>query len=238
MPFDVHRLDNLGNEFVEDALDAYVEAAVSAFEASPEGKAFAAEYPDAGGWVSSFIELGYNYEGRSLPALRKSVVAQMMESLLPRKITVMEAAEAEEAVPELVAFWSFLSREYQLPDADKIVQYLQSIRGKFGEWMVDPERGGMAKNFILSGMKAGYDMTSEAGLTAYQAAYNAELLGNLLPKRSLKQKIAGLFGAAAPPSDLPPTLPLKSAKPKPKVNRKGFGGAVKSKSSRRKKKKK
>ena len=235
MPFDVHRLDNLDDESVEAELDKYIEAAVSAFEASPEGKAFAAEYPDTGGWVSSFIELGYNYEDRSLPAMSQKTVEQMMESLLPRKITVMTASEAAEAIPELVAFWSFLSREYQLPAADKIADYLQSIAGKFGEWMVDPARGGMAKNFILSGMKAGYDMTSEAGLTAYQQAYNAELLGQS-KKTSLKQSIANLFGAAPSPSgNRSLALPSQSDKKTPEVKSKGFGAAVKPKASRRKK---
>ena len=197
MTFDVHRLDNLTDEFVEDELAEYVDAAVAQFEASPEGEAFVAEYPDAGGWVRSFIELGYNYEGRSLPAMTAKTVEQMMTFLLPRKITVMTAAEAEEAIPELVAFWSFLSREYQLPDADKIARYLQSIQGKFGEWMVDPARGGMAKNFILSGMQAGYDMTSQAGLSAYQQAYNAQLLGSSKKKKP-KPKSKGFGGAVKP----------------------------------------
>lgn len=235
MPFDVHQLDKLDHESVEAELDKYIEAAVSAFEASPEGKAFATEYPDADGWVSTFIELGYNYEGRSLPALSQKTVAQMMESLLPRKITVMDASEAEEAIPELVAFWSFLSREYQLPKAEKIIHYLQSIAGKFGEWMVDPARGGMAKNFILSGMNAGYDMTSKAGLMAYQQAYNAQLLGNPV-KGSWKQKIVNLFGAAPPSDERPLALPPKPAKKQPEVKSKGFGAAIKPKGSQRKQK--
>ena len=233
MPFDVHRLDNLSDEFIEDELADYIEAAVSAFDASPEGKAFATEYPEAGGWISSFIELGYNYEGRSLPAMNERTVAQMMESLLPRKITVMDASEAEEAIPELVAFWSFISREYQLPTAEKIVHYLQSIAGKFGEWMMDPARGGMAKNFILSGMDAGYDMTSEAGLKSYQQAYNAQLLGKPA-KRSWKQKVTSLFGAASSSDEAVPTLPPKPAKKNTETNSKGFGAAIKSKGSRRK----
>ena len=233
MPFDVHRLDNLSDEFIEDELADYIEAAVSAFDASPEGKAFATEYPDAGGWISSFIELGYNYEGRSLPAMNERTVAQMMESLLPRKITVMDASEAEEAIPELVAFWSFLSREYQLPTAEKIVHYLQSIAGKFGEWMMDPARGGMAKNFILSGMDAGYDMTSEAGLKSYQQAYNAQLLGKPA-KRSWKQKVTSLFDTASSSDKASPPLPPKPAKKHTEANSKGFGAAIKSKGSRRK----
>lgn len=236
MPFDVHQLDNLTHESVEDVLDEYIEAAISQFEASSEGQAFAAEYPDSGGWVRSFIELGYNYEGRSLPAMSQSIVKQMMESLLPRKITVMAAAEAEAAIPELVAFWSFLSRDYQLPNADQIAKYLQSIQGKFGEWMVDPARGGMAKNFILSGMQAGYDMTSEEGLMAYQQASNAQMLGNLV-KSSLKQKLANLFGGDSASAAHLLALPPQQGKQKTEMKQKGFGAAVETKASRKKKKK-
>ncbi len=241
MTFDIHQLDNLDYDDVGDLLDDYIDGAISQFDASSEGQAYAAAYPDTGGWISVFIELGYNYEGLSLPEMSVGTVESMMQSLLPRKITVGEAAEAEEAIPELAAFWGFLGREYQLPAAAEIRAYLLSIEGKFGEWMVDPARGGMAKSFLMGGMAAGFDMGSEEGLRAYQQAYNAQQLKSQ-GKGLLPQKIANLFGATLPsafPSDeRPPVQSQKPAKQKPEVESKGFGAVVKPKASRRKKKKK
>ena len=235
MTFDIHQLDKLSHEEVEALLYDYIDAVEAQFEASPEGQSYAADYPDTGGWIRPFIELGYTYEGATPPKTTLRDARVLMESVLPRKITIMEASEAEEAVPELIAFWSYLSREYRFSQAAAIITYLQSIQGKFGEWMVDPARGGMAKNFIMSGMQAGYDMTSEAGLTAYQQAYNAELLGQS-KKTPLKQSIANLFGAAPSPSgNRSLALSSQPAKKTPEVKSKGFGAAVKPKASRRKK---
>lgn len=237
MTFDIHGLDNLNYEDVEDVEEVlydYIEGAIEQFERSPEGQAYATEYPETGRWISSFIELGYSYEGRSLPTMTKETVKLMMESLLPRKITVMEAAEAEAAIPELAAFWAFLSQEYQLSNAKAIRAYLLGIQDQFGEWMVDPARGGIAKNFILSGMKAGFDMSSQAGMEAYQQAYNAQLLAGQGEGLPLRQKIATLFGAAT--DNAPPALPKKQSAQKSKAKNKGFGDAVKSKAARRKKK--
>lgn len=237
MTFDVHRLDHLDAEDVEEVLADYIDEAIEQFEASPEGQAHVSEHPDCCGWISSFIELGFNYEGRSLPAMTLRTVEQMMESLLPRKITVMEAAEAEEALPELAAFWTFLSRAYQLPNADEIAVYLRSIEGQFGEWMVDPARGGMAKNFILSGMQAGYDMTSEEGLVAYQQAYNAQLR-KAQGQGSLKQTISNLLGASSELDNEAMTARSPQSKKK-KANAKktkGFGAAVDARAAHRQKK--
>lgn len=243
MTFDLQQLDNLDYDDAELLLEGYVETLTQQFDSSPEGQAYAREYPEVGGWIRPFIEYGYTYEGFTLPKMTVRDVELLMESLLPRKITLMEVSEAEEAIPELVAFWSFLQREYNLKNAAAIITYLRSIKGKFGNWMMDPNRGGMAKNFIMSGMKAGFDMSTQEGLTAFQQTYNAQVLGEQ-NQQSFFQKIAGFFNESSsiqpPPIDVP-QLPVekparKTGKKKPATPNKGFGSSSKSKSSHRKKK--
>ena len=234
MTFDIHQLDNLEYEDAEPLIEDYIQEVVQQFAMSPEGQAYAEDYPDLGGWIRPFIELGYNYEGFTLPNMTVGNVEFLMESLLPRKIMVLDASEAEDAIPELAAFWSFLRREYNLRNAESIVAYLLSIKKQFCNWMVDPANGGMAKNFIMSGMEAGFDMTTQEGLDAFQQAYNAQLREEHT-QGSFIQKLARLFGKPSSIED--PQLPTqKPSRKKPKPKNKGFGASGKTKSSSHKKK--
>ena len=51
----------------------------------------------------------------------------------------MNSSEADDAGDELIAFWSWLKREYELKNADSIIAYLgQHQRPVSPQWMVDP----------------------------------------------------------------------------------------------------
>lgn len=234
MTFDIHQLDNLAYEEAETLLDGYISDLIGQFIVSPEGQAYSAGHPDESGWVYSFLELGYNYEGLSPAQMTKADVEDMMEALLPRKITVMEISEAEAAIPELVAFWQFLSREYGLENGDAIATYLSSIKGQFGEWMTDPARGGMAKSFIMGAMQAGFDMTTQEGLNAYQAAYNAQLLAEKPSKDPFMQQMKNLIGKPELDGEASGSS-KKSTSKQSKGSSKGFGGSTKKKSAKKKK---
>jgi hypothetical protein len=149
--------------------------------------------------------------------MTKGDVQIVMEHLLPRKITLRDREDAKDTIPELVAFWNFLKREYNLHHAGAIVTYLASIESKFADWMFDPARGGIAKNFVISGIQAGFDMTTEEGLNAFQIAYNQQLFGE------------ALTGQLSPSSS-------KSTKKKPKTTPKGFEIVDKEKKAKGKKK--
>jgi hypothetical protein len=80
--------------------------------------------------------------------------------------------------------------------------------------MFDPARGGIAKNFFLSGIEGGFDMSSQEGMNMFKDFFNAQL-------------------------DKNPLLPTSSNTKKPKTpsnKNKGFGVWTSTKSSRRKKK--
>lgn len=213
MSFNLDSLDELEFDQADDQLNDYIDELIDLFSQSPEGQTYQQQYPNSGGWVSTFLDLGYRYEGVTPTMITQREVGVLMEEVLPRKITLRSAEEAEDAVPELIAFWSYLEREYQLSQAGAIINYLRGIAGQFGGWMMDPQRAGMAKGFMMGGMQAGFDMSSQQGLNEFQAVYNAQLLG-------------------ASPS---PSPKRQSSKQKTKAKLKGFGHVARAKSSRRKK---
>jgi hypothetical protein len=116
MSFDINLLDDLDDDLdsddVEPLIESYIDDILKQFSQSPEGQAHAVQYPEIGSWIFHLIDFGYKYEGFVLSQMTKDDMKTMMEDLLPRKVALANKSEAEDAVPELVAFWSFLEREY------------------------------------------------------------------------------------------------------------------------------
>ncbi|MDX2243531.1 MAG: hypothetical protein NW224_22855 [Leptolyngbyaceae cyanobacterium bins.302] len=175
MTFNIRQLDHLSYDDVEPILDDYINGAIQQFVNSPEGKAHIEAYPEGGYWIGSFIEMGYLYGEVPLPKMTKGDVQNLMEYTLPRKVTIFDPSEAEAAIPELVAFWKFIQREYQFRSAGAIGKYLETLASKFPAMMCDPTRGGIAKAFMMMGHQAGFDMTTQAGIQAFQQHYNNSL---------------------------------------------------------------
>ncbi|WP_299403895.1 hypothetical protein [Acaryochloris sp. IP29b_bin.148] len=175
MTFDIRQLDGLDYDEVEPLLEDYIIDVINEFLGTEIGNTHATQYPEGGFWIGTFIEMAYHYGEFTLPKMTKRDVQIVMEDILPRKLTLRDRSEVEDAIPELVAFWTFLKQEYKLRSGGAIAKYLASIQDKFADWMFDASRGGIAKNFMLQGMQAGFDMTSQADIEAFQAEYNQRI---------------------------------------------------------------
>ena len=175
MPFDIYQLDE-ADEYDEEAFEKYQDALLEQFFASPEGQARFQEDPEMGFWAAQFLHFGYNYVGVTLPQMRQRHVEEIMEDLFPRKVSLLSPDNADDAIPELLAFWEFLKREYKLPQADEIMEYLREIAPEFKGMMNDPSRFGMAKSFFMMGQAAGFDMTTQEGAEAFMNWYNAMVM--------------------------------------------------------------
>jgi hypothetical protein len=232
MPFDIHQLDNLDYEDAERLLEAYEDAIIEQFAQSPEGQAFFEQNGSIGLWVQSLINLGYSYEGMTLPRMRQSDMQLILENLFPRKISLIQPEDADDVIPELIAFWQFLKREYRFKNADATLKYLEKLQPRYREIMNDASRFGMAKSFMTAGMQAGFDMTTQEGLTAFQLQYNANLMTESAdsPLNALA-KLATL-GASAQSKKTKSQGKGKGAI----ASEKGFGNAKVSQKSNRKKK--
>lgn len=181
MAFNICLLDNLDYDDAEPLLEDYIEEALQAFVESQAGQAHIEKYPEGGFWIGTFIEMAYVYGGYTLPKMTKGNAQEVMEYILPRKLTLMNPSDTDDAIAELTAFWNFLDEVYRFRSAKAIAKYLQSIADKFPEWMFDPNRGGFAKQFLIQGTEAGFDMSTPAGIAAFQEDYNRRLTANPQP---------------------------------------------------------
>lgn len=175
MAFDIRLLDTLSYDEAEPLLGDYINGLLKQFVASEIGQAYVETHTEGGYWIGTFIEMSYLYGEMTLPKMTKAKVQEVMEYLLPRKLTLMDPSETNDAIPELVAFWTFLKQTYKLRSAGAIAKYLTSIEDQFQGWMFDSSRGGLAKNFMMQGMQAGHDMTTQEGMAAFQAEFNKQL---------------------------------------------------------------
>lgn len=186
MAFNIHQLNNLDYDDAEDILEPYQDEVIELFANSPEGQAYLETHETMGFWIAQLIYYGFGYEGFTLPQMTKANVQLVLEQLFPRKISLFSPEEADDAIPELMAFWQFLKREFKLIKADSILKYLRQVEPKFKRLMNDPSKFGFAKSFVLMGQKAGFDMATEAGNEAFMQHYNAQILPQLAaPSKSL-----------------------------------------------------
>ena len=96
---------------------------------------------------------------------------EIVTELLPRKVTLQSPDDADGAIPELLAFWEYLKREYRLPQADPVLRFLREVQPRFKELMDDPQKFGLAKSILMMGQSAGFDMTNEESANAFIAFY-------------------------------------------------------------------
>jgi hypothetical protein len=178
MTFDIHQLDHLGDR--DDswkALDKYIDILLKRFAKSPEGMARLQVDPSMGYWVSQLVRFGYDYIGVTLPEMTTEDMEELLTDLFPQKISLAAPEDADDALPELIAFWEYVNREYKLIQAEAVLKYLRGIKpATFRKWMNDPSRFGMAKSLFMQGQAAGFDMTDEKEIQAFIEHYNASLI--------------------------------------------------------------
>jgi hypothetical protein len=195
MDFDIHQLDRMdfGSEETEAALREFQEALLNRFAESPEGKEWLKADPGMGFWAAQLMYYGYQYEGKTVPEMTAGTVDTVVTELFPRKISLHSPKEADHAIPELLAFWQYLKREFQLPQADAILDFLRDVGPGFSGMMNDPANFGMAKSFFSMGHAAGFDMTTKEGTSAFMLAYNSRIAQQLPPPALPSGSVFGSF---------------------------------------------
>jgi hypothetical protein len=200
MSVNLHQLDQIQDyDQAISALEEFVEELVIEFVASIEAQTYLQAHPImdeyVGSWIDHLIYFGYVYESVTLPQMTMSNVEVIVTQIFPNQVSLLDPTEADTAIPELMAFWQFLKREYQHPQAHKIIKLLKQLQPKFSRIMNDPSNFGIAKSCLMSGMAAGFDMTTEEGLQKFQQQQNQELT---TPNSNAKlPNITGLFSELA-----------------------------------------
>ncbi len=176
MTFDIRKLDKVDgySEEGEEALSEYQDALIELFYESPEGQEHRKTYPEMGFWAAQLIYYGYGYVGVTIPQMTVEDIDEIVTEIFPRKISLSSPDDAKDTLPELIAFWEYLKREYKLRKANTILKYLKDIKpDDFVGIMNDPSRFGMAKSFFMAGQSAGFDMTNEEEMNNFMHLYNA-----------------------------------------------------------------
>ncbi|MDJ0574740.1 MAG: plasmid pRiA4b ORF-3 family protein [Xenococcaceae cyanobacterium MO_234.B1] len=210
MSVNLYRIDSIKDydEAIE-ALSDYVEELVEEFVQSPEGKAYLKAHPEmeeyVGSWIDNLLYFGYAYESITLPHMTKNNVEAIVTRLFPNKVSLLDPDEADTTIPELTAFWQFLKREYQHPKATQILKFLKKIQPQFKEMMNDSSNFGIAKSFFMAGKAAGFDMTTEEGLKAFQEHHNQNL-GESTDNSTFSDSLGTLLGNFLPPGNTPEAL--------------------------------
>lgn len=149
MDFDIHQTDRIPNDSEESeaTLAAFQQALLTRFIQSPEGQERSRADPDIGFWAARLIDYGYQYEGVSVPRMTVGDVQTIVLESFPRKISLLSPDQADDVIPELTAFWMYLKREFDLPQADAILEFLREIERDFPGIMNDSSNFGVAKSF-------------------------------------------------------------------------------------------
>lgn len=209
MTFDIYTLDKLEG-YDEEETEDYQDTLHQLFAESPEGQAFAEIKPEMGFWSYQFMYFTHGYIGTTLPQMDLGGADELMLEIFPRKISIGAPEDLEMAVPEISAFWRFLQRAYELPNAAEILDFLQQVEPAFKRAMFDPRNFGMAKSFFMQGQDAGFDMTDEEQINQFMLLQNMSVLSGqeaglpLPPDIAEMDNLLDLFGAGEQPSK-PPT---------------------------------
>ncbi|TWU29924.1 DUF1186 domain-containing protein [Bythopirellula polymerisocia] len=159
-------------EIDEDAEQAYYERAWDLFSNSNEAQQVIDSDGELG-WFRLLLEFGLNYLGETIDMMTVASLTEFVFEYVPRKVST-EPEAADSIVFELTKFWEYLDRAFEVPDAKSIIEWLntEGVVGRLKSELSDPKNFGMAKSFFMSGMDAGYDMTSETEMAEFVEAYN------------------------------------------------------------------
>ncbi|MEM9002490.1 MAG: hypothetical protein AAGE59_03070 [Cyanobacteria bacterium P01_F01_bin.86] len=230
MTFDIYSLQNIEDDDWTEVLNTYTDTLIDRFAESPEGKAHFEKYQHIG-WSVRLIDFGFSYQEVTLPEMDDHDIESILFEIFPRKVSLMSPDDADDVIPELIAFWQYLHREYDLGNAEDVLAFLQKMDPeKFKAEMNNPDNFGMARSFLQSGLNAGFDMTTNEGVQAFQQVYNAQLA----PERSLS--LPSLEFSEPPPMESAWRSATKPKKSKSKQKRRQAIAKASRKQNRKKKK--
>lgn len=183
MSFDINEtvFDEHGT-YLEEKAVRYEEVLMDQFAASPEGQAIKERGTELG-WAGAMIHYAISSLGVTPPVMTPSDLEAVIFDLFPRKV-ITEKGDGVEIIQELEAFWHFLQRAYQLPQARQMLAHLtpQAAR-RLERALQEPANFGMAKSFALMGKEAGFDMESPEGMQAWVQTYNTTVAPTIAASR-------------------------------------------------------
>ncbi|MHB8626103.1 MAG: hypothetical protein ACYDBJ_04405 [Aggregatilineales bacterium] len=174
MTFDIRQ--DIFNEDgdLEEQADDYINQVLTLFDTSPEGQALATQGLETS-WTAMILNYAFGYVGVELPEMDAGTLEEILFELIPEKV-VMQPSSAPDIVTEARAFWTFLKREFGLPNADSCLALLnqQDIIEQLRTSLANPAHYGMSKSIIMEGMRRGFDIGTKEGMEKWFLIHNQE----------------------------------------------------------------
>jgi hypothetical protein len=130
------------------------------------------------------LDYALSHLGVTPPKMTLRDFNEVVFEIIPRQLST-EAENGPAYMRDIQAFWQFAGRQYGLPNAVPILATLGEKAGeRLRKALADPANFGMGKSFILAGVEAGFNMTTQEGIDQFRAVYNERLLNRSLPPRA------------------------------------------------------
>jgi len=175
MSFDFHGLCHLDAEDFDDELERvnqYTADILALFHQSAIGKKFGDL--EEGSWIDPFLHYALFNDLARLPHMRARDVRYLMEEIFPAKVTVKQE-QAQEIIPEMIAFWQFVDGEFDQPNAKAILKYLQKVEKKYPKIIMDERKFGVGKTVVMEMFSQDVDLTDKKAVAAFIAEYNQQI---------------------------------------------------------------
>ena len=119
-----------------------------------------------------------DYLGIERPAdLGPGDLEELLLRVYPRKITVLDRADAEDTIPAMRDFLAYLTESGGMTEAAvrKLERELDRIAPRFADVVMDPVNWGTARSFVQAMAADGVDMSDQAAVDRWIATYNARV---------------------------------------------------------------
>ncbi len=130
------------------------------------------------GEMQTLLDLMPDYLGIDSPAdLSEGHLEQLLLRIYPRKITVLDPADADDTIPAIRDFLAYLAATGQLPEGTvrTLESELDRIAPRFTDAVMDPSNWGMARSFVQAMAAEGVDLDDQAAVDRWIAGHNARL---------------------------------------------------------------
>jgi hypothetical protein len=124
------------------------------------------------------LDLMRDYLDIDRPAdLGQGDLEELLLHIYPRKITVLDGADAEDTIPAIRDFLAYLAETSAIPEGmvRALEHELDRIAPRFADAVMDPSNWGMARSYVQAMVADGVDLDDQAAVGRWIAAHNTRL---------------------------------------------------------------
>ncbi len=130
------------------------------------------------GELETLLDLMQNHLGLERPAdLGPGDLEELLLRVYPRKITVLDRADAEDTIPAVRDFLAYLAESGGMTEGAtrKLERELDRIAPQFADAVMDPANWGTARSFVQAMVADGVDMSDQTAVERWIAEYNTRV---------------------------------------------------------------